>query len=203
MTNDLGEFAYLTINSLCPYLQTWTLLSLSYVLNQPKIPHSNPPPTQSKVLNIDLPQSPCQKFKKKITHSRYILIRQVLAKADTQTIKCDEAIIYYINVINVIDYCFIKNFETTVVSLDTEKAFDLENWKFLLAVLHKIGFGAFLINWIKTLYIFPNTCLRTNDLTPQGLNLKRGTRHGYLLSILLFVIFIEPLATEFRQKVGN
>lgn len=105
--------------------------------------------------------------------------------------------------INVIDYCFIKNFETTVVSLDTEKAFDLENWKYLLAVLHKIGFGAFLINWIKTLYIFPNTCLRTNDLTPQGLNLKRGTRHGYLLSILLFVIFIEPLATEFRQKVGN
>lgn len=40
------------------------------------------------LLNVDL-QSPYQKFrKKKVTHSRYILIRQVLSKADTQIIKC-------------------------------------------------------------------------------------------------------------------
>lgn len=133
------------------------------------------------LLNIDLLQSPCQKFRKK-NHSFKIHPDQ------TGFIKGRHSNNKTCRLINVIDYCSIKNFETTVVSLDTEKAFDLVNWKFLLAVLHKIGFGPFFINSIKTLYISPNTCLRANDLTPQGLNLKRGTRHGYLLSFLLFLL---------------
>lgn len=147
------------------------------------------------LLNIDLLQSPYQKFRKKVTHSRYILIRQVLSKADTQIIKCGK--------VNVIYYCSIKNFETTVVSLDTEKAFGLVNWKFLLAVLHKIGFGVFLINWIKTLYIFPNTCLRTNDLTPQGLNLKRepDTATCFPFCFLLFLLSHQQQNSDKRQVI--
>lgn len=134
------------------------------------------------LLNVDL-QSPYQKFRKK-NHSFKIHPDQ------TGFIKGRYSNNKMCRLINVIYYCSIKNFETTVVSLDTEKAFDLVNWKFLLAVLHKIGFGVFLINWIKTLYIFPNTCLRTNDLTPQGLNLKRepDTATCFPFCFLLFLL---------------
>jgi len=41
--------------------------------------------------------------------------------------------------------------ETTIVSLDAEKAFDRVNWKFLFAALNKFGFGSYFINWIRIL----------------------------------------------------
>uniref|UniRef100_A0AAR2IMM0 Reverse transcriptase domain-containing protein n=1 Tax=Pygocentrus nattereri TaxID=42514 RepID=A0AAR2IMM0_PYGNA len=80
--------------------------------------------------------------------------------------------------INIIDYCSINKLEKIVVSLDAEKAFDRVNWKFLLAVLHKFGFGPSFINWIETLYSSPNARVRTNDLISQSFSLQRGTRQG-------------------------
>uniref|UniRef100_A0AAR2JRJ2 Reverse transcriptase domain-containing protein n=1 Tax=Pygocentrus nattereri TaxID=42514 RepID=A0AAR2JRJ2_PYGNA len=104
--------------------------------------------------------------------------------------------------INIIDYCSINKLEKIVVSLDAEKAFDRVNWKFLLAVLHKFGFGPSFINWIETLYSSPNARVRTNDLISQSFSLQRGTRQGCPLSPSMFIIFIEPLAAKIRQNVN-
>lgn len=102
--------------------------------------------------------------------------------------------------LNVIDYATIHNLETTVVSLDAEKAFDRVNWKFLFATLYKFGFGNSFIDWIKILYSSPRASVKTNDHTSPCFSLQRGTRQGCPLSPSLFAIFIEPLAAAIRQN---
>uniref|UniRef100_A0A3B3I4T3 Reverse transcriptase domain-containing protein n=1 Tax=Oryzias latipes TaxID=8090 RepID=A0A3B3I4T3_ORYLA len=102
--------------------------------------------------------------------------------------------------VNIIDFATIKNQEMTILSLDAEKAFDRVNWKFLIAALHKFGFGESFINWIKILYHNPNASVRTNKQTSNRFFLGRGTRQGCPLSPSLFAIFIEPLAAAIRQN---
>ncbi|MBN3294582.1 LORF2 protein, partial [Polypterus senegalus] len=101
--------------------------------------------------------------------------------------------------LNLIDFSYSRNMETSILSLDAEKAFDRVNWKFLFATLHKFGFGNFYINWLKILYSSPTACVRTNDQTSDSFCLQRGTRQGCPLSPSLFAIFIEPLAAAIRQ----
>nr|XP_054599245.1 olfactory receptor 4D9-like [Nothobranchius furzeri] len=65
--------------------------------------------------------------------------------------------------LNLIDFSYSRNIETSILSLDAEKAFDRVNWKFLFATLHKFGFGNFFINWLQTLYSSPAARVRTNN----------------------------------------
>nr|XP_057934911.1 F-box only protein 8 isoform X1 [Doryrhamphus excisus] len=103
---------------------------------------------------------------------------------------------------NLIDHSIIHNLETTIVSLDAEKAFDRVNWKFLFATLQKFGFGESFRTWIQILYSIPKASVRTNNLISPEFTLQRGTRQGCPLSPSLFAIFIEPLAAAIRQH-GN
>uniref|UniRef100_A0A669EVM6 Reverse transcriptase domain-containing protein n=1 Tax=Oreochromis niloticus TaxID=8128 RepID=A0A669EVM6_ORENI len=102
--------------------------------------------------------------------------------------------------LNLIDYSYSKNLETTIFSLDAEKAFDRVNWKFLFTTLNKFGVGSSFISWLKILYNSPTACVRTNDQTSSSFCLLRGTRQGCPLSPSLFAIFIEPLAAAIRQN---
>lgn len=102
--------------------------------------------------------------------------------------------------INLIDYTNANNLQTTIVSLDAEKAFDRVNWNFLFATLQKFGFGNSFISWIRTLYSSPCASVRTNSQISQRFNLQRGTRQGCPLSPSLFAMFIEPLAAAIRQN---
>ena len=86
-----------------------------------------------------------------------------------------------------------------VLSVDTEKAFDRIEWRYLQTVLERFGFGPSFINWITLLYSAPKAAVLTNSTRSDYFNLQRSVRQGCSLSPYLFDIAIEPLAIALRE----
>lgn len=87
-----------------------------------------------------------------------------------------------------------------LLSLDANKAFDSVGWRYLWAVLSKLGFGSRFIAWVKLLYASPKATIRMSGRMSHAFALGRGTRQGCPLSPLLFAIAIEPLAAVVRAS---
>ena len=87
-----------------------------------------------------------------------------------------------------------------VLSLDAEKAFDRLEWHYLWAVLQHMGFGIHFINMIKTLYASPSAMVMTGNICSSLFPVGRSSRQGCVLSPLLFILSLEPLAQTVRQS---
>ena len=80
-----------------------------------------------------------------------------------------------------------------VVNLDWEKAFDRVDWGLIEKTMYKMGFPSNVINWIMILYKnIQSTCLINGYLT-KPFKVERGIRQGCPLSMIVYVIFQEPL----------
>lgn len=88
-----------------------------------------------------------------------------------------------------------------VASLDTEKAFDSVEWRYLWEVLHRFGFGPVFVSWVKAVYKAPTARVRTGTVLSLPFSLSRGTRQGCPLSSGLFALAIEPMATIIQAYV--
>ena len=90
-----------------------------------------------------------------------------------------------------------------LINLDWEKAFDRVSWEFLIRILQKMGFPQFVINWIKILYTDVCSSCLINGYISKEFKIERGVRQGCPLSMLLYVLFQEPLylAIEKSKKM--
>ena len=89
--------------------------------------------------------------------------------------------------------------------LDFKKAFDGLEWNFILKALETFGFGASLVQWVKTFYNNIQSCVINNGYATPFFELQRGVRQGCPLSGILFVIAVEILANSIRDdqsKIG-
>ena len=89
--------------------------------------------------------------------------------------------------------------DAVVISLDAQKAFDLLEHPYMLAVLSKFGFGESFINWIKIIYHEPSASVVTNQNESRPFRLYRGTRQGDPISAFIFALALEPLASRIRS----
>lgn len=87
-----------------------------------------------------------------------------------------------------------------LVSLDQEKALDRVNRTFLLQLLQAYDFGPDFCCWVSTLYYDTFMQIIINDRLSSEINLKRGVRQGDLLSLLLYVLCVEVLASLIRSS---
>lgn len=81
-----------------------------------------------------------------------------------------------------------------VLSLDAQKVFDRLSWPYMFATLSRFGFQDPFISALKTLYSTPLSQVQMSSFMSQTFLMSNNTRQGYPLSLLLFILCLEPLA---------
>ena len=103
-----------------------------------------------------------------------------------------------INVIHHINKRKDKNH--MILSIDTGKAFDKIQHPFLIKTLEKVGMEGTYLNIIKAIYEKPTANIIVNGEKLRAFSLRSGTQQGCPLSLLLFNIELEVLASAIRQQ---
>ena len=106
-----------------------------------------------------------------------------------------------INVIHHINKLKEKNH--MIISIDTEKAFDKIQHQFMIKTLQKVGIEGTFLNIIKAIYEKPTANIVLNGEKLKKFPLSSGTRQGCPISLLLFNIVLEVLATAIREGKRN
>ena len=99
-------------------------------------------------------------------------------------------ILYYVNT---------HNIDGALVNLDWEKAFDRVDWSFLIKVMEKFGFPEFTIKWLMNLYSNITSSVLINGYVTKEFKIERGVRQGCPMSMLVYVLFQEPLYLAFKK----
>ena len=87
--------------------------------------------------------------------------------------------------------------------LDIEKAYDHVSWKFLLAVLKKMGFGERWIKWIEWCISTVRFSILINGSLSSFFQSSRDSRRGDPQSPYLFVIVMEVFSCLLRRAIGG
>ena len=86
-----------------------------------------------------------------------------------------------------------------IISVDPEKVFDKIQHPFMIKILQKVGMEGTYLNIIKVIYYKHTANIILNGKKLKALPLKAGTKQGCPLSLLLFNIVLEVLATAIRE----
>ena len=103
---------------------------------------------------------------------------------------------------SIIQYATEKNIPGLLLFIDFEKAFHSLEWSFIHGTLRSYGFGASLINWVKTLYSHTESCILNNGWASNFFEIQRGVRQGCRLSPYLCILSAEVLATAIRKNTN-
>ena len=87
-----------------------------------------------------------------------------------------------------------------IISIDAEKAFDKIQYPFMIKTLQKAGTEGTYLNIIKAIYDKPIANIILNGEKLKPFPLRSGTRQGGPLSLLLFNLVLEVLATAIREE---
>ena len=97
-----------------------------------------------------------------------------------------------------ITYANDTNRPLALISIDQLKAFDRVQHSFLFNTLHAFGFGPHFVRWIQLLYRSVYSSVKVNGWFTSFISLERGLRQGCALSMPLYVLTAELLATHIR-----
>ena len=93
-----------------------------------------------------------------------------------------------------------RNEGGVLCKLDIKKAYDQVNWKFLLAVLRKMGFREKWIKWVDWCITSVKFSVLVNGSPFGFFQSLRGLRQGDPLSLYLFVISMEVFNCLLRRE---
>jgi len=103
---------------------------------------------------------------------------------------------------DIIHHCNSKRQRAFLLSLDFEKAFDKVDHSYLINTLRAFKFGDKFVNFIQHIYTDVKAQVNNNGYLTTVIHVLRGLRQGCPLSLPLYVIVAEPLASYARQYVA-
>ena len=102
----------------------------------------------------------------------------------------------HLNILSAINCTNDFNQPLAILQIDFYKAFDSISHEFILATASKLGIPDTLLNWIRIFLSDLTTQLNLNGTLSDPISIKCGIRQGCPLSMLLFLIGIEPLTKK-------
>jgi hypothetical protein len=101
----------------------------------------------------------------------------------------------------VIDLAKKSGKECMVFKVDFEKAYDSVDWSFLEYMLHRFGFGAKWIRWIRACVFAGNLSILVNGSPIKEFNIQRGLKQGDPLAPFLFLLVAEGFGGVMKKAV--
>ena len=101
---------------------------------------------------------------------------------------------------DIIEIARLKMFESFVVTMGIEKAFDSLDHNFLISTLEKYGFGKNFTLWVKILMIDQKSCAINGGTTTNYFWVVRGACQGDPISVFLFVLALEVFFILIKPK---
>lgn len=86
-----------------------------------------------------------------------------------------------------------------ILKLDMEKAYDQVNWKFLMEVLERFGFGENFKKWILQCILTPNFFVMVNGEPKGFFGTNRGLWQGDPISPYLFILMAKVLGRSLKK----
>ena len=102
----------------------------------------------------------------------------------------------HLNILSVINYSKDLNQLLAIVQIDFYKAFDSISHEYILSTASKLGIPDSLLKWIQIFLYNLSARLNLNGSLSDLIPVKCGIRQGCPLSMLLFLIGIEPLTKK-------
>ena len=102
----------------------------------------------------------------------------------------------HLNILSAINYTNDFLQPLAILQIDFYKAFDTISHEFILSTASKLGIPDTLLNWIQIFLSDLTAQLNLNGSLSDPISIKCGIRQGCPLSMLLFLIGIEPLTQK-------
>ncbi|CAC5389697.1 unnamed protein product [Mytilus coruscus] len=101
---------------------------------------------------------------------------------------------------SIIELMEINDWNGYLVSFDQEKAFDRVEHNYTFQVLKKMNFPPGIIRWIEIIYKHKKSTIQINGQLTKEIKIERSIRQGCSLSMTIYALIIEPLASNIRNS---